>query len=128
MTTPASPQSSEQASQDDSARDADGVSSDMDSLLAQPQTKQRGRKRQWVSDTFQTLLDSVGGGGEAGDGPASTALTDRVSIAVGAAVGAGGGSDQETAQELERLLGEVSSCEGKLLDLSSSIPDEGQTD
>ncbi len=94
-----------------------------------PKTKQRGRKRQWVSDTFQNLLDSVGAGGETTDGSADTAaVTDRVSTAV---VGEGEagcrGSDRETAQELERLLGEVSSSEGKLLDLSSSIPETEAT-
>lgn len=101
-----------------------------DNGVPQNATKQRGRKRQWVSDTFQTLLESVGAGGETADGSANTAaVTDKVSNAVvGEGEGGCRGSDRETAQELERLLGEVSSCEGKLLDLSSSIPDEDRSD
>lgn len=89
----------------------------------QPQ-KQRGKKRQWMSDTFQSFLGSVsgnGGGSGVGDGPV------KVSAAVKAVIKEGG--DRETAQELERLLGEVSSYEGRLdnlLDLSASIA--GTTD
>lgn len=84
--------------------------------LALPQQKQRGKKRQWVSDTFQSMLGSVGGGGD----------NDSVEAVgtVEAAVKAKQGGDRETAQELERLLGEVSSYEGRLdnlLDLSSPI-------
>lgn len=108
------------SSQSDAARDFD-ASQDEDvcepPLAALPQQKQRGKKRQWVSDTFQSLMESVGGGGEGGsDG-------DEV---VKAVAKASQGGDRETAQELERLLGEVSSYEGRLdnlLDFSSSIPD-----
>lgn len=87
--------------------------------LALPQQqKQRGKKRQWVSDTFQSLMESVGGGSDAEAG--SDAAT------VKAVAKASRGGDRATAQELERLLGEVSSYEGRLdnlLDFSSAIPD-----
>lgn len=83
--------------------------------LALPQEKQRGKKRQWVSDTFQSFMGSVGGGSDSGP-----------DAAVKVVAKASRGADRATAQELERLLGEVSSYEGRLdnlLDFSSSIPD-----
>lgn len=87
------------------------------SLALLPQQKQRGKKRQWVSDTFQSLMESVGGGGEGGFEDEDTSVRAAIKADQGG---------RETAQELERLLGEVSSFEGRLdnlLDLSSSIPD-----
>ena len=95
-----------------------GASRDQDVCeppLALPQEKQRGKKRQWVSDTFQSFMGSVGGGSDSGP-----------DAAVKAVAKASRGADRATAQELERLLGEVSSYEGRLdnlLDFSSSIPD-----
>lgn len=83
-----------------------------------PQRKQRGKKRQWVSDTFQSLMGSVGGSAAGGAGARKVSTAAEVSLK--------DGGNRETAQELERLLGEVSSNEGRLdnlLDLSSSIPD-----
>lgn len=80
-----------------------------------PQLKQRGKRRQWVSDTFQSLLESVSGGGD----------IDLDTGKAQAVVKATQGGDRETTQELERLLGEVSSYEGRLdnlVDFSSSIP------
>lgn len=95
--------------------------------LALPQLKQRGKKRQWVSDTFQSLLGSVGGGGEgesdADEAVAVDTVKGRVSTSVAAVVKANQGGDRETALELERLLGEVSSYEGRLDNLDKSIPD-----
>lgn len=95
-----------------------------DPRLALPQQKQRGKKRQWVSDTFQSLMESVGGGGESGAG-CDEAQVSTSARAISKAKAAQGGN-RETTQELERLLGEVSSYEGRLdnlLDFSSSIPD-----
>lgn len=98
----------------DASQDPDGC----EPRLALPQQKQRGKKRQWVSDTFQSLLESVGAGSESGAEEAAVAKAVQ-------------GSDRETALELERLLGEVSSYEGRLdnlLDFSSSIPDRNGVD
>eukprot|EP00903_Cladosiphon_okamuranus_P008396 g8072.t1 len=81
-----------------------------------PKAKQRGKKRQWVSDTFNSLMESVGGGSE----------SCSEGIAVKAVAKSSQGGDRAATQELERLLGEVSSYEGRLdnlLEFSSSIPD-----
>lgn len=81
---------------------------------AVPQLKQRGKKRQWVSDTFNSFMESVGGGSESGS-----------DIAVKAVANASQRGNRAATQELERLLGEVSSYEGRLdnlLEFSSSIP------
>lgn len=66
--------------------------------------KKRKSKRQMVSGAFQSLWDYASGTGTAdlaGSSPVESAAVDKV-------------GDRETAQELERLLGEVSSYEGRL--------------
>ncbi|CAM9652980.1 unnamed protein product, partial [Ectocarpus fasciculatus] len=114
----ATPHSEVQVSEIPSQNANDASENVCDPVSTFPQGKLRGKKRQWVSNTFQSLMGSVGGSAAGGAGAI------KVATAVGVSVK--GGGNRETAQELERLLGEVSSNEGRLdnlLDLSSSIPD-----
>ncbi|CBJ31071.1 expressed unknown protein [Ectocarpus siliculosus] len=117
----ATPHSEVQVAEIPSQNANDAPENVCDPVSTFPQGKQRGKKRQWVSDTFQSFMGSVGGSAAGG--------VDAVKVATAVEVSVKDGGNRETAQELERLLGEVSSNEGRLdnlLDLSSSIP--GNTD
>ncbi|CAM9149560.1 unnamed protein product [Ectocarpus sp. 13 AM-2016] len=114
----ATPHSEVQVAEIPSPNANDASENVYDPVSTFPQGKRRGKKRQWVSDTFQSLMGSVGGSAAGGG--------DAIKVATAVEVSVKDGGNRETAQELERLLGEVSSNEGRLdnlLDLSSSIPD-----
>ncbi|CAN0546334.1 unnamed protein product, partial [Ectocarpus sp. 8 AP-2014] len=76
----ATPHSEVQVAEIPSQNANDASENVCDPVSSFPQGKQRGKKRQWVSDTFQSLMGSVGGSAAGGADAGKVATAVEVSV------------------------------------------------